>query len=96
MPVVYVVYYIVPVPVHRAWRPVSVVGRVVTPVPWRVVRTVAAYPEHIKYKRPYNINRLIYIVRAIHVNITYNLYPYIIASVALYLNGSNVLKSINA
>ena len=95
-----VVYYIamdmVPVPVIVAWCPVSIISRVVAPVPRRVVRTVAAYPKDIKYYRPAYIYRFIDIVGAIHVNVTHYLYLHVVIPVALHLDSGYVLESIKA
>jgi hypothetical protein len=85
----------VAVPVNRIRRPVSIIGRVVAPVPWRVIRPVSTCPKNVVYDRPGYIHRFVYIIRAIHVAVAHNLYHNVVATVALYFYGCYVLKHIN-
>lgn len=82
------------VTVDRGAMPSVIVRWIVTPIPARPIRAVTRYPEIVIDDRSCNINRLVDIVVAIHVNVADNLYLDDIIGAAFDLDGSHVLEDI--
>ena len=82
------------VSVNRIRIPGIVVRWIVTPIPWRVIRSVIVSPENIEYYRSCYIYRFIDVVGTIHINITYYLNLHVVIAVSLHFNCCNVLIDI--
>lgn len=82
----YINIYMISISEYWEWIPISIIGRIIIPIPARIIRTVIGYPKGGIDNGCMNINGLIDIIGSIHIYITYNLNLHFVIAISLNFN----------